>query len=123
MAVTPDRADAAQLTGVRPHLVGVAHAHADQLEGGMADDLGDHHLPDEAGAPDDDPLGFGAHRIISPELTIRCCPVTALAWSEAKNTATSATSPSSVIRRSGNVAHDVLEHLLGCDALAWPPSR
>ena len=43
---------------------------------------------------------IGASR---PELTSRYWPVTALAWSEAKKAATSATSPSSVIRRSGNL--------------------
>jgi hypothetical protein len=35
----------------------------------MIDELFDHELADEAGAPDDDAFG---HRVISPEFTKRC---------------------------------------------------
>src|SRR5664279_4788862 len=47
----PDRLDPADLAGVPAHLLGVVDAHPDQLEAGMAEDLGDHHLPHEARAP------------------------------------------------------------------------
>ena len=66
-----------------PTLSGLLTPTPDELERGVADDLGDHELADEAGAPDDDALGRGrssgvaAQRIISPAFTIRCWPVTA----------------------------------------------
>ena len=68
----------ADLADVGPDLVGIAHPDAHQLEGRVADDFGDHHLPDEPGSPDHHSFDIAGHRIISPELTIRYWPVTAL---------------------------------------------
>src|SRR5205085_2582398 len=93
------RSDAADLPDVFAHFLRAADADAHDVVRGMADDLGNHHLAHEARAPDHDSLGHQC--IISPAFTIRCWPVTALARSDAKKIATSATSPSSVMRRSG----------------------
>src|SRR5207248_10656870 len=97
----PDRVDPTDLADVLANLRRVGDTDADELERRMAHDLGDDHLADEARAPDDDALGHQC--ITSPAFTMRCWPVTALARSEAKKMATSATSPSSVMRRNGNL--------------------
>ena len=77
----PDGLEAADLADVLADLVRVADPDPDEFELGVADDLGDHHLADETGTPDDDALGHveRSYRIISPALTSRCWPVTALA--------------------------------------------
>ena len=52
----PDWPDAADVAGVAADLVLVVDTDADQLEVGVAQHLGDDHLPHEPRPPDDDPL-------------------------------------------------------------------
>jgi hypothetical protein len=47
----------ADLAGVTADLVGIRHAHPDQLERGVPHDLGDHHLADEPRPPHHHALG------------------------------------------------------------------
>ena len=52
----PDGPDAADLARIAADLVLVVDPDADQLETGVAQHLGDDHLPHEPRTPDDDPL-------------------------------------------------------------------
>ena len=52
-----DAVDATDLADVVPHLGGGVDADTHEVELRVGEDLGDHHLADEAGAPHDDALG------------------------------------------------------------------
>ena len=60
----PDGSDPADLADVTARLLRGVDAHPDELEGGVADDLGDDHPPDESRPPHHDP--FRLHPITLP---------------------------------------------------------
>ena len=73
----PEGADPADLPHVAADLVLVVHADPDELEVRVADDLGDDHLADEPGTPDDDLLlalswATASHRNDSPHRSLTC---------------------------------------------------
>ena len=64
-----DRPDPAQLASVLSGFLGLVHPDTHELEPGVTDDLGDHHLPHEPCPPYDDSL---RHSI--PSVLLRLSP-------------------------------------------------